>query len=187
MMQSKFALALLASIGMAKVTTRSLQAQKEEQLLRFAEFTGKYNKHYTSTEDIEARFNIWSENAAQVALLNAENAGTGVTFKINHTGDLTEEEFSRIKGLKQNNVGNQPDGVGKGGNGGNGGRCQVEPDDIDQSICWVTEGKVHPVKDQGYCGSCWAFAAATVQESIQAIKNETDVVRLSEQEGVDCD
>ena len=57
----------------------------------------------------------------------------------------------------------------------------------DQSINWVDKGKVHPVKDQGGCGASWAFAAATVQETMQAIKNETDVVRLSEQEGIDCD
>ena len=43
------------------------------------------------------------------------------------------------------------------------------------------------MKNQGDCGSCWAFAAATVQESMQALKNDAPVVRLSEQEGVDCD
>ena len=56
----------------------------------------------------------------------------------------------------------------------------------DQSINWVSEGKVLPVKNQGACGSCWAFAATTVQEAMQAIKNDSKV-RLSEQEGVDCD
>jgi C1A family cysteine protease len=43
------------------------------------------------------------------------------------------------------------------------------------------------VKNQGGCGSCWAFAATTVQETMQAIKDDTDPIRLSEQEGVDCD
>ena len=43
------------------------------------------------------------------------------------------------------------------------------------------------MKNQGGCGSCWAFAAATVQESMQASKTEKPVVRLSEQEGVECD
>jgi C1A family cysteine protease len=43
-----------------------------------------------------------------------------------------------------------------------------------------------PVKNQGGCGSCWAFAATTAQEGVQAIKTGNPVVRLSEQEGVDC-
>jgi len=55
----------------------------------FSRFTGKYNKNYKSTQEMEARMLIWSENKAKVAKLNAENASTGVVFKLNETGDLT--------------------------------------------------------------------------------------------------
>jgi C1A family cysteine protease len=50
----------------------------------------------------------------------------------------------------------------------------------DLSINWVELGKVGAVKSQGGCGSCWAFAATTAQEAMQAIKNDTTPVRLSE-------
>ena len=43
-----------------------------------------------------------------------------------------------------------------------------------------------PVKDQGACGSCWAFAATLVLESNIAIAKKTEPVRTSEQEYVDC-
>lgn len=46
--------------------------------------------------------------------------------------------------------------------------------------------KVGPVKNQGGCGSCWAFAAATQQESADQIKHGKSYVRHSEQEYVDC-
>ena len=54
------------------------------------------------------------------------------------------------------------------------------------NINWVEKKKVTPVKDQGECGSCWAFCATTVQEAMEAIATNKSPVRLSEQEAVDC-
>lgn len=38
------------------------------------------------------------------------------------------------------------------------------------AINWVPTGKIGPVKDQGNCLSCWAFAGVGALESIVAIK-----------------
>ncbi len=48
------------------------------------------------------------------------------------------------------------------------------------------DGKVIVGKDQGRCGSCWAFAANSALESAIAIKYNRAPVRLSEQYLVDC-
>lgn len=48
-------------------------------------------------------------------------------------------------------------------------------------------GHTVPVKDQGNCGSCWAFVANSALESAIAIKYNTKPVHLSEQYLVDCD
>ena len=51
----------------------------------------------------------------------------------------------------------------------------------DYEINWADLGKVHSVKDQGNCGSCSYFAATVALESYIAIRDDTSVVRLSEQ------
>lgn len=51
-------------------------------------------------------------------------------------------------------------------------------------VDWTTKGVVSPVKDQGNCGSCWAFSAVATLESFALMRNQT--VNLSEQQLVDC-
>jgi cathepsin L len=50
---------------------------------------------------------------------------------------------------------------------------------------WRSEKVVQVVKDQGKCGSCWAFGAIAAQESAWAITFEK-LYSLSEQNLVDC-
>lgn len=54
------------------------------------------------------------------------------------------------------------------------------PNDVD----WVSQGKVSPIKNQGACGSCWAFSATGVMESWSLFNGKA--VSLSEQQLVDC-
>ena len=53
-------------------------------------------------------------------------------------------------------------------------------------VDWVALGRVAPVRDQGQCGSCWAFSAVACAESAIAIKENAAVVPLSEQELTSC-
>jgi C1A family cysteine protease len=58
--------------------------------------------------------------------------------------------------------------------------------DLPTSIDWRTRGAVNPVKNQGQCGSCWAFSATAAIEGHHAIQ-QGQLLSLAEQQLVDCD
>lgn len=61
----------------------------------------------------------------------------------------------------------------------------IAADAVPSSFNWCDQGGCTPVKDQLYCGSCWAFATSGVVESL--IRIEDNITRdLSEQYLVSC-
>lgn len=59
------------------------------------------------------------------------------------------------------------------------------PKTLPTSVDWRTKGVVTAVKDQGPCGSCWAFSATETVESAVAIATGK-LIELAPQELVDC-
>ena len=65
-------------------------------------------------------------------------------------------------------------------------RMHESNESLPESVDWRDQDAVTPVKDQGQCGSCWAFSTTGALEGIYAIQTG-DLVSFSEQQLVDCD
>merc|ERR1712224_784275 len=65
------------------------------------------------------------------------------------------------------------------------GEHKYQGEALADSINWVTAGAVTPVKDQGRCGSCWAFSTTGGVEGAWQVA-ASHLVSASEQQLVDC-
>ncbi|XP_034454967.1 cathepsin F [Hippoglossus hippoglossus] len=147
-----------------------------EVLGQFKEFMVKYNKVYSSQEDVDRRLSIFHENLKTAEKLQSLDQGSA-EYGVTKFSDLTEEEFRSTHLnplLSQWNL-HRPMKPASPAQG-----------PAPASWDWRDHGAVSPVKNQGMCGSCWAFSVTGNIEGQWFLKNGT-LMSLSEQELVDCD
>lgn len=142
---------------------------------QFKGFQQRFNKSYDSLEELENRFSIFQNNLLSIISHNSE-AKHNFTMGINQFTDLTPDEFRRKI------IGNTMMDHSYGSYGCNAFSANTN---VPLSIDWRENGAVTSVKDQGQCGSCWAFSSTGAVEGAWAI-SKGPLLNLSEQELVDC-
>jgi len=168
----------LALVGMSKIDLSSIT----DSWVRFERYGEKFNKTYSNDAESKHRFMAFLQNEEEIAEMNALE-GSAV-FGWTKFTDMTKEEFSQRLNFvpydreRRNKL---------------FGEVPVQKPEkklTSASLDWRTMNAVTAVKDQGDCGSCWAFSAVQSVESAYLLRhNGTDAgsFLLSEQEVVSCD
>jgi C1A family cysteine protease len=135
----------------------------------FENYKKQFNKNYSPNEE-EYRYNVFVENLKIIDEHNKK--GESWTMGLNQFTDLTGAEFKALftpmKRTQRKVVTSNE-------------KFDAPPVSID----WRTKGVVTEVKDQGQCGSCWAFSTTGSVEGAWMIATSSKV-DLSEQQLVDC-
>ncbi|KAL9265379.1 Senescence-specific cysteine protease SAG39-like protein, partial [Drosera capensis] len=165
-------------LGLGLLTSASRPLSNDSSMVKKHEdWMVQYGRTYKDNAEKAMRFEIFKKT---VEFIEAHNRlDKGYTLSVNGFADLTDEEFRKIyTGYKRHESSNP--------SLKSTSFRYKNFTDVPSSVNWVAAGAVTPIKNQGTCGSCWAFASVATIESLCEITTG-NLISLSEQEILDCD
>jgi C1A family cysteine protease len=170
--------ALIASADSYNLTSfYGFNALVESPYPSFSSWSLLNGKQYPSATERDYRESVYDRNVRKIAKHNAK--GLSWTMAVNKFADLTKNEFVQnylFYGGYNNATANRTK---------NYNLSLLNSTALPATVDWTTKGAVTPVKDQGQCGSCWAFSSTGALEGAWFVKHNA-LVNLSEQQLVDC-
>ncbi len=144
--------------------------------VKFINYMGKYKKSYGTKEEFLFRMQNFAKNYQKVVDHNSKS-NSSYTLGVNHMSDWTDEEFKMILGANKQLQARQHKPLGS--------FIIFNTTDLPKSVDWRPTGAVTSVKDQGKCGSCYAFSAVgSIEGQYWNLTKKT--VSLSTEQVVDC-
>merc|ERR1711976_774711 len=151
---------VLLLVAVLAVSAYALPSYKSQ----FEAFQFEHGKSYRSSVERLQRFANSASNVREIEEHNRSNKNWKKA--INRFADMSHEEFNQIM---------------------NGYIATASPAGaMAASVDWRDSGAISAVKDQGYCGSCWAFATVEIIESYLQINTGKTVEELSAQHITSC-
>jgi C1A family cysteine protease len=143
----------------------------------FIQFQQTYNKVYATEAEEQHRFQIFQENLVLAEHRNKEDTAThGVTQFMDLTPDEFKSQFTGFLPHLERQLATPAIGAGA-----------ARVNCVGKTQCnYAQLGAVTPVKNQGQCGSCWAFSTCEAVETAWFMAGNALPV-LSPQQIVSCD
>jgi C1A family cysteine protease len=167
-----------------------------ETVSLFRSWAESHDKEYTTEEEAMERLRIWLENHVRIDAHNNQVPKPSFLLGHNEFSDMTNDEFNQRFSLgKYSRTGNaelakqhaQELLTGEGSSSQTARHLEEQsPLELPDHVDWIALGGVTPVKNQGACGSCWAFSTTGALEGAKFIRTG-ELVPLSEQNLLDCD
>ncbi|XP_039146329.1 LOW QUALITY PROTEIN: cysteine protease XCP1-like [Dioscorea cayenensis subsp. rotundata] len=139
----------------------------------FESWMAKHSRIYSGIEEKLRRFEIFKANLKHIDEKN--KMISNYWLGLNEFADLSHEEFK-----------NKYLGLMKTKRDATSTFMYENAANLPKSVDWRKKGAVTHVKNQGACGSCWAFSTVAAVEGINKIVTG-NLTSLSEQELIDCD
>lgn len=172
-------LALVACFAVCHAAYSSRYFSEEECKSKFTAWKAKYSKQYSSLVEESTRFENFKRKLDSIEHRNS--LGRSFRVGLNKWSDMLNDEWARKmfpnKGQKKFRT-----------QLGSVARTTLPVDTatpLPRSWDWRDHKAVTEIKDQGDCGSCWAFSAIAAIEGAWAIAGNS-LTEFSEEQLVDC-